>query len=186
MSFDLAQDKAKKYMADNYLANLDTREKANLADALGAAQNATATFANTSGDTFTGIVNFTTLTSTGAASLANANIPTLTATNIATSGTASIITANLPTVTGAVAGTAALTVRKTTPGNMSIGTLRISGSSAASQAVLEFYEKGFVSITSTVLTTVANTDYAIRVQVGDQTRWIPLYKDAAIIGAAAF
>ena len=80
----------------------------------------------------------------------------------------------------------ALSVRKTIPGNMSVGTLRISGNSLASGAVLEFYEKGFVSITSVVLTTVANTDYAIRVQVGLETRWIPLFKDAALFGTATF
>ena len=71
-------------------------------------------------------------------------------------------------------------------GNMSIGVLRVVGNSVASGAVLEFSNKGFASITSVVLTTVANTDYAIRVQVGLETRWIPLFKDAAIIGAAAF
>ena len=69
---------------------------------------------------------------------------------------------------------------------MSIGVLQIVGNSVASGAVLELRNKGFASITSVVLTTVANTDYAIRVQVGTETRWIPLFKDAAIIGAAAF
>ena len=100
--------------------------------------------------------------------------------------TASIDLLYVPTVESANASLSAVTVRKTIPGNMSIGTLRISGNSLASGAVLEFYEKGFVSITSTVLTSVANTDYAIRIQVGLETRWIPLFKDAAIIGAATF
>lgn len=104
---------------------------------------------------------------------------------VATS-TASIDKLYVPTIESASTTVAALTVRKTVPGNMSIGTLRISGNSLASGAVLEFYEKGFASITSVVLTTVANTDYAIRVQVGTETRWIPLFKDAAIIGAATF
>ena len=104
---------------------------------------------------------------------------------VATS-TASIDKLYVPTIESASTTAAALTVRKTVPGNMSIGTLRISGNSLASGAVLEFYEKGFASITSVVLTTVANTDYAIRVQVGTETRWIPLFKDAAIIGAATF
>ena len=71
-------------------------------------------------------------------------------------------------------------------GNVSIGILRIVGNSVASGAALEFSNKAFISITSTVLTTVANTDYAIRVQVGLETRWIPLFKDAAMIGSAAF
>lgn len=82
--------------------------------------------------------------------------------------------------------TAGVLVRNNTVGNMSIGVLRVQGNSVASGAVLEFTTKGFASITSVVLTTVANTDYAIRVQVGLETRWIPLWKDAGIIGAAAF
>jgi len=77
-------------------------------------------------------------------------------------------------------------VRRSDVGNLSTGVLRIQGNSVASGAVLEFTNKGFVSITSVVLTTVANTDYAIRVQVGTETRYIPLFKDAGIIGAAAF
>lgn len=87
---------------------------------------------------------------------------------------------------GSSATAPALTVNRTVVGNMSIGVLKIVGSSIASGAVLEFSQKGFASITSVVLTTVSNTDYAIRVQVGTETRWIPLFKDAAIIGAAAF
>lgn len=82
--------------------------------------------------------------------------------------------------------TSTVLVRQPAVGNMSIGVLRVQGNSVASGAVLEFTNKGFASITSVVLTTVANTDYAIRVQVGTETRWIPLFKDAAIIGAAAF
>lgn len=73
-------------------------------------------------------------------------------------------------------------------GNVSIGTAVIVGSTASAPAI-EIRSFGFASITSTVLTTVANTDFALRVKVGlgtdDQFRWIPLYKDAAIIGAAA-
>ena len=82
--------------------------------------------------------------------------------------------------------TSTVLVRQPVVGNMSIGVLRIQGNSVASGAVLEFTTKAFASITSVALTTVANTDYAIRVQVGLETRWIPLFKDAAIIGAAAF
>ena len=90
------------------------------------------------------------------------------------------------TLTGSLAATPAAIVQQTVVGNMSIGVLRVVGNSVASGAVLEVSGKGFASITSVVLTTVANTDYAIRVQVGLETRWIPLFKDAAIIGAAAF
>ena len=82
--------------------------------------------------------------------------------------------------------TSTVLVRQPVVGNMSIGVLRIQGNSVASGAVLEFTTKAFASITSVVLTTVANTDYAIRVQVGTETRYIPLFKDAGIIGAAAF
>ena len=60
------------------------------------------------------------------------------------------------------------------------------GNSVASGAIMEFRNKSFISITSTVLTTVANTDYAIPVQVGLETRYIPVFKAAAIIGGAAF
>src|SRR3990167_7820211 len=88
-------------------------------------------------------------------------------------------------VVGSLATRPAASVRQVV-GNISIGVLRIHGNSVASGAVLEFATKGFASITSVVLTTVANTDYAIRVQVGNETRWIPCFKDAAIIGAAAF
>ena len=73
-------------------------------------------------------------------------------------------------------------------GNVSIATMRIV-SSGASEPGLSVESGAFASITSTILTTVANTDFAIRVKVGggtdDQFRWIPLFKDAAIVGAAA-
>lgn len=82
-------------------------------------------------------------------------------------------------------GTTGVTIRRAVVGNISIGVLRVQGNSLASGAMLEFTgNRAFASITSVVLTTVANTDYAIRVQVGLETRWIPLFKDAAIIGAA--
>src|SRR3990167_5612291 len=99
--------------------------------------------------------------------------------------TASIDILDVPIVQASGA-TSRVTLRNTTVGNMSIGVLRIQGNSVASGAIVEFSNKAFASITSVVLTTVANTDYAIRVQVGLETRWIPLWKDAAIIGAAAF
>lgn len=99
--------------------------------------------------------------------------------------TASIDVLDAPILTRASQGLGVL-VRNTAIGSMSIGILRVQGTSIASGAMLEFTGKGaFASITSVVLTTVANTDYAIRVQVGLETRWIPLFKDAAIIGAAA-
>ena len=79
-----------------------------------------------------------------------------------------------------------LIVKRDVVGNMSIGVAEFIGNSVVSGAMLEFSGPcAFISITSVVLTTVANTDYAIRVQVGLETRNIPLFKDAAIIGAAA-
>ena len=73
-------------------------------------------------------------------------------------------------------------------GNLSIATMRIV-SSGASEPGISIESGAFASITSTVLTTVANTDFAIRVKIGtgtdDQFRWIPVYKDAALVGAAA-
>lgn len=79
-----------------------------------------------------------------------------------------------------------LLVRRSDVGSQSIGVLRIQGNSLASGAAIEFTNKSFISITSTVLTTVANTDYAIPVQVGLETRYIPVFKAAALIGGAAF
>ena|SRR3990167_4852793 len=79
----------------------------------------------------------------------------------------------------------ALHLAKTATGNQTVGLLRIAGSSLASGALIEF-QGGFVSCTSIVLTTVANTDYAIPVQVGLETRYIPTFKAAAIVGGAAF
>jgi len=73
-------------------------------------------------------------------------------------------------------------------GNLSIAPARIIGGGASFPA-LSVETFGFASITSTVLTTVANTDFALRVKVGtgtdDQFRWIPVFKDAAMIGTAA-
>lgn len=79
----------------------------------------------------------------------------------------------------------ALVVGRTAAGSQTIGILRIAGSSMASGALVEF-TGGYISTTSVVLTTVANTDYAIPVQIGLETRYIPVFKAAAIIGAAAF
>lgn len=66
-----------------------------------------------------------------------------------------------------------------------IAPLRFAGTSVASGALVEF-QGGFISCTSVILTSVANTDYCIPVQVGLETRYIPTFKAAAIIGGAAF
>ena len=79
-----------------------------------------------------------------------------------------------------------LLVRRADVGSQSIGVLRIQGNSCASGAAIEFTNKSFISVTSVVLTTVANTDYVIPVQVGIETRYIPTFKAAALVGGAAF
>ena len=99
--------------------------------------------------------------------------------------TASIDILDVPIIQRNV-GTAGVLIRNAAVGNQSIGVLRIQGQSVASGAAIEFTQKAFISITSTVLTTVANTDYAIPVQVGLETRYIPCFKAAALIGGAAF
>lgn len=81
--------------------------------------------------------------------------------------------------------TPVLTIGRTTIGATTIGYLKLLGTSAASGAIINF-AGGFISCTSTVLTTVANTDYAIPVQVGLEVRYIPLFKAAAVIGGATF
>lgn len=69
-------------------------------------------------------------------------------------------------------------------GNATKAPFQIAGVSAASGAVMGF-GGGFISLTSVVLTTVANTDYAIGVEVNGVPRYIPLFKAAALVGAAA-
>lgn len=103
---------------------------------------------------------------------------------VATS-TASIDVVNTTAIRSASA-TAGVAVTQTLVGNQTVGILKIVGNSVASGAAIEFSNKAFISITSTVLTTVANTDYAIPVQVGLETRYIPVFKAAALVGGAAF
>ena len=82
-------------------------------------------------------------------------------------------------------GARALNIESTVAQDAGVAPLYIGPLSAASAVVMQF--QSFVSCTSIVLTTVANTDYVIRVAVGDGTfRSIPLFKDAAVIGSAAF
>lgn len=87
----------------------------------------------------------------------------------------------------ATSGAYALNIIPTSSGNASVAPVRFASLSTASAPIFEVAAiGGFVSCTSVVLTTVANTDYALRVKVGSEPRWIPLFKDAAIIGAATF
>lgn len=82
-------------------------------------------------------------------------------------------------------GTNQLKVARTYAGSQTVAAFQIGGSSLASGALIEF-KGGFVSCTSIVLTSVANTDYCIPIQVGLETRYIPTFKAAAIVGGAAF
>lgn len=68
-------------------------------------------------------------------------------------------------------------------GNASIAPLRIAGQSAASAAALGF--RSAISLTSIVLTTVANFDYAIPIEINGEARYIPVLKAAGLVGAAA-
>lgn len=113
------------------------------------------------------------------------NGPGLRVYGLVSTSTASIDVADLPIIQSSAAGNTVL-IRRTAVGSQSVGVLKIQGSSTASGAAIEFANKAFISITSTVLTTVANTDYAIPVQVGLETRYIPCFKAAALIGGAAF
>ena len=69
-------------------------------------------------------------------------------------------------------------------GSMTVAPVQISVPSRASGAVVQV-TNGFVSVTSIILTSVANVDYVIPVQVGLETRYIPVWKAAGVIGAAA-
>jgi len=95
-------------------------------------------------------------------------------------------TAGVVQFKSAAATTPALTVGRSVNGNLTSAALKILGSSIASGALMQF-DGGFISCTSIVLTTVANTDYAIPVTVGvGEIRYIPLFKAAGVIGAATF
>ena len=79
----------------------------------------------------------------------------------------------------------ALVVGRSAAGSQTVAPFKLLGSSIASGALIEI-GGGFISLTSVVLTTVANTDYAIPVQIGLETRYIPVFKAAALVGGAAF
>lgn len=85
----------------------------------------------------------------------------------------------LVTSTASIGGFAALA------GTVTVSPLSLTPSALASAPALSVSTGGYASITSVVLTTVANTDYAIRVWVAGQPRWIPAFKDAALVGTAA-
>ena len=77
----------------------------------------------------------------------------------------------------------ALQIGRTVNGTASLAPLRIEGGSAASAAVLGF--RSAISVTSIILTSAAQFDYAVAVEVNGEARYIPLIKAAGLIGAAA-
>jgi hypothetical protein len=85
----------------------------------------------------------------------------------------------------AAANIPALTVGKTVAGSQTIAMLKILGSSLASGALINF-AGGFISLTSILTTSAAHFDYAIPVQVGLETRYIPVMKASGIFGGATF
>ena len=147
-------------MSDSWFNNLDTREKANALDAIGRSQSLVADYVNITGDTMTGLLAGTTLAMTGNASLATADIPTITGAAVAGStlamtGLATLSSAFIPTLTATspvftstasmatariystIATEAALTLNQTLIGGASIATLNIVAS-GASQAFISF------------------------------------------------
>lgn len=79
----------------------------------------------------------------------------------------------------------ALIVGRTVNSSSTIAALRILGSSVASAALIEF-KGGFISCTSVILTSAANTDYVIPVSINGAVRYIPCFAGAAVQGGAAF
>jgi hypothetical protein len=76
----------------------------------------------------------------------------------------------------------ALAIGRTVAGNASQAAFKLLGSSNASGALMGFV--GAISLTSVVLTSVANIDYVIPVELNGEARYIPVLKAAALIGAA--
>lgn len=78
----------------------------------------------------------------------------------------------------------AFTVGRTVAGNASQGAFKFLSVSNASGAVMSFAPGSFVSVTSVILTTVANIDYVIPVEMNGEARYIPVIKAAGINGVA--
>ena len=93
--------------------------------------------------------------------------------------------ANVLEAQSASAAIPSLLVSRSVAGNASQAPLRIAGSSTPSGALIGF-GGGFVSLTSVILTSAAHFDYAIPVEVGGNTRYIPLVAGTGLVGAAAF
>ncbi len=116
----------------------------------------------------------------------DAGQPAIAVTSTASANPVRLDAIDLPVqLRSAAAAVPAVSVSRTVAGSQTVAALQIEGSSLASGALINF-RGGFISVTSVVLTTVANTDYAIPVQVGLETRYIPTFKAAALVGGAAF
>jgi len=81
----------------------------------------------------------------------------------------------------------ALEIGRTVAGSPTVALMRFGTLSAASAPYFEFSPGGgYVSVTSIVLTTVANFIGAVRVKVGSSYGWLPVIADAGLVGAGAF
>ena len=78
----------------------------------------------------------------------------------------------------------ALAIGRGIVGNACQAAMKFLSPSVASGAVMGFAAGAFVSCTSVVLTSVANVDYVIPVEMNGEARYIPVLKAAAIIGGA--
>lgn len=79
----------------------------------------------------------------------------------------------------------ALIVGRTVASLPTIAPFKILHPSCASAAVMEL-GGGFISCTSIVLTSVANTDYVFPISLNGVIRYIPCFGAAAVVGGATF
>ena len=77
-----------------------------------------------------------------------------------------------------------ITIGRSVAGNASQAALKFLTPSVASGAMMGFAAGGFISCTSVILTSVADIDYVIPVELNGEARYIPVLKAAGIIGAA--
>jgi len=70
-------------------------------------------------------------------------------------------------------------------GNATVAPLLLTASATASAPAIHVETGGFASITSILVASAAHFDYAIRVKVGGQPRWIPCIADGGLVGTAA-
>ena len=99
-------------------------------------------------------------------------------------GNASIVP-NATLIQSTATTSPAVTFGRTVNGGATIGVVQFAGTSVASGAIMGF-KGGFVSCTSIVLTSVANFDYVLPVEVNGVVRYIPLVGAAGVIGGATF